>query len=337
MNRLFLSILMLATLIRVGVNAQGSGNTISITGDSGTEQAAKLELIRVLQERLNKLTVAQLNSRIVVSSGVANYYKVAEIFKMQKDIYAFRSKYADLAQKFEKENSGFSAGTGNGFTYKYLLQFNSANATADAIKVQLEALLKSGNPIILPQLPSFNIMASGSDPAADLGAKMKAVMDKFGITSEADINKLSAEDQAKLKDQMQQVMNQFGEAFKQSMSGSNASIGKLTGGLIGTAFGVPGIGAALGGLLGGSTSGVSALVGSIVDQFQIPTDYYDSNTLKLTDAERLKIIDELHVRISDAYQRIAALAANMSTETAKRYSEINQPRNEVILYGPKKP
>lgn len=337
MKRLFLPILTLATLISTAVSAQDSGTTISISGDSGTEQAAKLELIRVLQERLNKLTVAQLNSRIVVSSGVTKYYKVDEIYKMQKEIYAFRSKYVDIARNLESGNSGFSAGTGNGFTYKYLQQYNAANNTATTIKNQLDALLKSGNPIVMPQLPSFNIMASGSDPGAALAAQMKTIFDKFGITSQDDIAKLSADDQAKLQAQVKQVTDQFGDAFKQAIGSGNASVGKLAGTLIGTAFGVPGIGAALGGLLGGSTSGVSALVGSIVDQFQIPTDYYDSNTLKLTDAERLKIIDELHIRISDSYQQIAALATGMSTEATRRYNEISKPRNEVILYGPKKP
>lgn len=72
MKTLFLPILTVLLLVTSITN----GQTISLSGTSDTEQAAKLELIRILNERMNKLTVAQLNARIIVSRGVSNYYKV---------------------------------------------------------------------------------------------------------------------------------------------------------------------------------------------------------------------------------------------------------------------
>ncbi|CAN5496592.1 hypothetical protein BH09BAC4_BH09BAC4_28730 [soil metagenome] len=52
--------------------------------------------------------------------------------------------------------------------------------------------------------------------------------------------------------------------------------------------------------------------------------------------EPLKMIDELHTRISECFQKGMALRANMNSEVKKRYENITQTRNETILYGPKK-
>ena len=322
------------------VTAQDSGGgsdlTINLKGDGNTEQAAKLELIRILQERLNKLTVTQLNSRIIVSRGVADYYKVDEIVKMGQQIWAYRSKYVTVANKIEAGNSGFSAHAGSGFTYKYITELNGAVEKADIIKKQLQTVIRSGKPVIMPAMPSFSISPSSSDPGADMAAQMNALMGSYGVTSQADFDALSEEKRTELKSKMDEVANQFKEAMNQAIKAGNKQNLKLIGNIVGTAFGVPGAGNLVSGLLSGDAGAAAGLVGSIVDNFQIPTDYYDSNTLKLTDAERIKVIDELHLRMSDLYQQVSALGASLSTETKSRYSEISAPRNEGIMYGPKK-
>lgn len=314
----------------------GSDLTINLKGDANTEQAAKLELIRILQERLNKLTVTQLNSRIIVSRGVADYYKVDEIVKMGQQIWGYRSKYVATANKIEAGNSGFSAHAGSGFTYKYITELNGAVEKADIIKKQLQTVIRSGKPVTMPAMPSFSISPSSSDPGADMAAQMNALMGSYGVTSQADFDALPEDKRAELRSKMDEVANQFKEATNQAIKAGNKQTLKLVGNIVGTAFGVPGAGNLVSGLLSGDAGAAAGLVGSIIDNFQIPTDYYDSNTLKLTDAERIKVIDELHLRMSDLYQQVSALGASLSSETKTRYSEISVPRNEGIMYGPKK-
>ena len=169
-----------------------------------------------------------------------------------------------------------------------------------------------------------------------MAAQMNALMGSYGVTSQADFDALSEEKRTELKSKMDEVANQFKEAMNQAIKAGNKQNLKLIGNIVGTAFGVPGAGNLVSGLLSGDASAAAGLVGSIVDNFQIPTDYYDSNTLKLTDAERIRMIDELHLRMSDLYQQVSALGASLSTETKSRYSEISVPRNEGIMYGPKK-
>ncbi len=339
MKTFFLPILTAFTLTISIASAQGVGDalTIALQGDANTEQSAKLELIRILQERLNKLTVSQLNSRIIVSRGVSGYYKVDEIYKMEAEMWGFRSKYVTLANKLEDGNSGFSATSGNGFSFKYMVQYNTAVTKAKAIKNQLDVILSSGKPILLPAMPTFNISPMASDPGADVAAAMGALMSSYGVNSQSDFDNMPADKKAELQGKMEAMGQQFKESISKAIKDSNKQSLTIIGNVIGTAFGIPGAGNMIAGLFSGGGSGALAgLVGSIVDQFQIPTDYYDSNTLKLTDSERLKIIDELHMRVSELYQQTIALGANMSTEAKKRYSEISQPRNDVILYGPKK-
>jgi hypothetical protein len=336
MKRLFIPLITATILATSTLSAQDSGMTISLKGDTGTEQAAKLELIRILQERLNKLTVSQLNSRIIVSKGVAGYYKVDEIVKMNQDMYAYRSKYVSMAQKIETGNPGFSAHNGNGFTYKYIVELNTAVAKAKALNDQLSVVLKSGQPIILPAMPSFNISPSSSDPGADLAAAMDQILSSYGVHSQSEFDQLPQAKQDEIKAKMNEAAKPLMEEIQKQVKNSNKQVLATLGNIVGTAFGVPGAGNMLVGLASGSASAIAGLVGSIVDNFQIPTDYYDSNTLKLTDAERIKIIDELHVRMSDLYQQVSALGTSLSNETKVRYNELSQPRNEVILYGPKK-
>ncbi|GAB3220094.1 hypothetical protein [Spirosoma arcticum] len=338
MKKLFLPILTGAMLATSTLLAQdGDGPTISLTGDTGTEQAAKLELIRILQERLNKLTVTQLNSRIIVSKGVLGYYKVEEIQKMNANIWQYRSKYVTKAGNLEKANPGFAATGGNGFAYKYMIEMTECASRAKAINDQLTILLTSGAPIVLPAMPTFSISAGSSDPGADFAASVAQIMAAHGIKSEADLNALPAAEQAKIRAEIEAANKEFVEAFKAGLAASNKQNLAIIGNIAGSIFGVPGLGSAIVGVASGNgAKALSGLVGSIIDNFKIPIDYYNSPTLKLTDAERLKMIDELHVRMSEAYQQITALAANMSTETKKRYDELSQPRNEMILYGPKK-
>lgn len=335
MKTLFLPILTVLLLVTSSTN----GQTISLSGTSDTEQAAKLELIRILNERMNKLTVAQLNARIIVSRGVSNYYKVDEIVKMNDNIYAYRSKYVGVAQKLEAGNPGFSAHQGNGFTYKYIVQLNEAVSKSKAITDQLGMILKSGSPLMLPAMPTFNIsQSSSSSPASDAGAAMVALNNQYGVDDADDYNALSpdkrAEYDAKFKDLS---MKMYGELQAENAQNNQKLLGIL-GNVIGAAFGAPMAGTLIMSVISSAANGngVAGLVGSIVDSFQIPLDYYDSNTLKLTDAERLKIIDELHVRISELYQQVAALGASLSTETKVRYNELSGPRNEQIMHGIKK-
>jgi hypothetical protein len=338
MKKLFLPILTGAMLATSTLLAQdGDGPTISLTGDTGTEQAAKLELIRILQERLNKLTVTQLNSRIIVSKGVQGYYKVGEIIKMNENIWNYRSKYVGKAQKLEAANPGFSGSAGNGFAYKYIIEMTECSSKAEAIHKQLLVVLTSGAPIVLPAMPTFSISAGSSDPGADFAASVAQIMAAHGIKSEADLNALPAAEQAKIRAEIEAANKEFVDAFKAGLAASNKQNLAIIGNIAGSIFGVPGLGSAIVGVASGNgAKALSGLVGSIVDNFKIPIDYYNSPTLKLTDAERIKMIDELHLRISELYQQVGALAANLSSETKTRYNELSQPRNEMILYGPKK-
>ena len=341
MKKAFLPLLAVALLLTASVSlcAQDNGGgsvNIDLKGDANTEQAAKLELIRILQERLNKLTVTQLNSRVIVSRGVTDYYKVEEIVRMNKQIYAYRSKYVTNANKIEAGNSGFTAHAGSGFTYKYITELNTAVEKADIIAKQLQTVVRSGKPIILPEMPTFSISPSSSDPAADMATQMGALMSAYGVSSQEEYDALPEDKKAELKAKMDEVADKFKEAFSQMIKASNKQNLKIIGNVVGTAFGVPGAGNLVAGLISGDAGALAGLVGSIVDNFQIPSDYYDSNTLKLTDAERIKVIDELHLRISDLYQQVSALGASLSSETKTRYSEISVPRNEGIMYGPKK-
>ena len=336
MKKIILTFLAFSLLVNVVFAQSGSDITISLKGDSNTEQAAKLELIRILQERLNKLTVSQLNARIIVSKGVADYYKVDEILNMNKEIWGYRSKYVGMAQKIEAGNSGFSAHQGNGFAYKYMVQLNSAVEKAAIIKKQLLTVTTSGNPVIMPAMPTFSISPASSDPGADLSTAMNQILSSYGISSQEDFDKLSPEKQEEIKEKMKEATKPFMEAMQQQLKDSNKKVLATLGNIAGAFFGVPGAGNMIVGLASGNTSVLAGLVGSIVDNFQIPTDYYDSKTLKLTDSERIKMIDELHLRMADLYQQVAALGASLSNETKTRYNELSQPRNDMILYGPKK-
>lgn len=330
MKTLFLPFLILALLANSPLVAQ-DGPTISLTGDTGTEQAAKLELIRILQERLNKLTVAQLNSRIIVSSGVTNYYKVDEILSMHKEMWGLRVKYGQMATRLSGGNASFNS--------NYNDQLVVTIGKADAVKKQLMTIIKSGRPIQLPALPTFSITpaATAGDIAQSFTQTMQGIMSRFGITSQADIDNLSADQRAAFQAAVDAAKAEFEKAFQASASSTTKSSLTMLGNVVGTLFGVPGAGTIVAGLAsGGGAAAIAGLVGSIVDKFQIPTDYYDSETLKLTDSERIKIIDDLHIRISEAYQQTIALGASMSSETKSRYKELSQPRNELILYGPKK-
>lgn len=338
MKNFFLPILTVALLTTSTLSAQdGDGPTISLTGDTGTEQAAKLELIRILQERLNKLTVTQLNSRIIVSKGVAGYYKVGEIVKMNENIWQYRSKYVGKAQKLEASNPGFSGSAGNGFAYKYIIELTECATKAKIIHDQLGILLKSGSPIVLPAMPNFSITLGASDPGADFAASVAQIMAANGVSTEEQFNALTADQQAKIRAEVEAANKEFVDAFKKGIANQNKRTIAIVGNIAGSMFGVPGLGSAIVGVASGNgAKALAGLVGSIVDNFKIPIDYYDSNTLKLTDSERIKIIDELHLRISELYQQVGALAANLSSETKTRYNELSQPRNDMILYGPKK-
>ena len=337
MKTLFLPFLICLSLISAGVDGQDLN--ISLTGDSNTEQSAKLELIRILQERMNKLTVAQLNSRVIVSTGVVGYYKVDEILTMQKGIYAYRSKYVSKAGQIEAGNSGFTASTGNGFGYRYIQELNSALGKAGIIRDQLLVVVKSGQPIALPPMPTFSITppTSVDDVAGSFAQTMQGILGQFNVKSQADIDNLPADQKAAFQSAVDAAKAEFEKAMKASMAATTKSSLTLVGNVVGTLVGIPGAGTIIAGLAsGGGAGALAGLVGSVVDKFQIPTDYYDSPTLKLTDAERIKIIDELHVRMSELYQQVSALGANLSSETKTRYNELSQPRNDMIMYGPKK-
>ncbi len=338
MKRLFIPFLTVAMLATTSLFAQDGGGemTINLKGDATTESAAKLELIRILQERLNKLTVSQLNSRVIVSKGVINYYKVEEIFKMQQEMWNFRSAYVSIAGKLEKANPAFAQTGGNGFAFRYMAQYNKAMEIADLVKKQAQVLITSGTPIVLPAMPTFNISPASSDPGANMAGAMTALMSSYGVSSQAEFDALPADKKAELQGKMDELGRQFKEALQKAIKDGNKQTLSIIGNVIGTAFGVPGAGTMVTGLLSGNASAVAGLVGSIVDQFQIPSEYYNSPTLKLTDAERIKMIDELHLRISEAYQQTIALGASMSAETKKRYDELSTPRNDAIMYGTKK-
>lgn len=311
--------------------------TINLKGDANTEQAAKLELIRILQERLNKLTVAQLNSRILVSKGVKSYYKVGEIFSMHDKMWGLRAQLTDESSALAKNNPGFGE-AGNNFIWKYQMQFNEAMSTAGAIKNQTKVLIADGKPIVLPAMPTFNISPASSvdDFATSFMGTMNGIMSQFGIKSQDDIDKLSPDQRAAFQSAVDAAKADFEKNLKESMNATTKSSLTLLGNVVGTLVGIPGAGSLIAGIASGNTSALSGLVGSIVDKFAIPDEYYDSETLKLTDAERLKMIDELHSRMSETLQKGIALRANMNAEVKKRYDAISQPRNEMILYGPKK-
>ena len=341
MKTLFIPILTFFLLSSNLASAQSAGDVLNIAlkGDANTEQAAKLELIRILQERLNKLTVSQLNARILVSTGVKDYYKVGEIRTMNKEMYGLRSKYTILAGNLEKGNSGFSATSGNGFAWSYMRRYNAAVSKAQALEDQLKVLLKDGKPIALPPMPTFSISPATSpdELVGSFAQTMQTIMNSFGVKSQADIDNLSTDQKAAFQNAVDAAKAEFEKNLKASMAATTKSSLTLLGNVVGTLVGIPGAGTLIAGIASGGGSGaVAGLVGSIVDKFQIPDEYYDSETLKLTDAERLKIIDELHLRMSELYQQVTAMGTNMSSEAKTRYNELSQPRNEVIMYGPKK-
>lgn len=313
--------------------------TYNFSGTSNTEQAAKLELIRILNERMNKLTTAQMNSRVIVSRGVSTYYKVDEIMRMKQDIYGYRSKYVSIAGNLEKANPGFAATGGNGFAYRYMTQYNRAVETANAIAKQLQVVITSGQPIALPPMPTINIsLSSSSSPAGDAGAAMLALNNQYGVTDADSYNALAPDKRAEYDEKFKDLsLKMYGELQADNAKNNQKLLGIL-GNMIGTAFGAPMAGTLIMSVINSATSGggVAGLIGTINDTFQVPLGYFDSPTLKLNDAERIKMIDELHLRISETYQQVAALGASMSTETSKRYNELSQPRNEMIMYGPKK-
>jgi hypothetical protein len=323
MKKSFITIITGLLLATTTLSAQdGDGPTINLKGDTGTEQAAKLELIRILQERLNKLTVAQLNSRIIVSKGVVGYYKVKEIIAMKEVVYNHRSTYVSKAGNIEKGNPGF---TTSGFTWNYIRELNGILGKADIIHAQLLTVISSGNPIVLPTMPSFNISAGTSDPGAEFAASVSQILAAHGIHSEGELNALPAEEQAKIRAKIEEANKEFVDNFKKGIANQNKQTLATVGNIAGSLFGIPGLGSAIVGVASGNVKALAGLVGSIVDNFRIPVDFYDSPTLKLTDSERIKIIDDLHVRMSECYQQITAMGANLSTETKKRYDELAQP------------
>lgn len=335
MKTLFIPIVTI--LLAGSVACAQDAPTINLKGDANTEQAAKLELIRILNERMNKLTTAQLNSRIIVSRGVSTYYKVDEIMRMHKEMWGLRTGYVALAGDMEKANPGFAATGGNGFAYRYMKQYNGAVSKADAIKDQLLVILKSGAPIVLPPMPTFSISPAASDPMSDMATAMNALASSYGVHSKEDYDALSADKQAEFQQKASELAQEAKSQLQKQMAATNKQVLTMMGNIVGAAFGVPAAGTIVAGILsGGGASAIAGLVGTIVDNFQVPTDYYDSNTLKLTDAERLKVIDELHMRMSELNQLVIGLGASMSAETKKRYNELSQPRNEMLIYGTKK-
>lgn len=333
MKTLFIPFLT-ALLLSTGAQAQ-----FSFSGTSDTEQAAKLELIRILNERMNKLSTAQMNSRVIVSRGVSTYYKVDEIMRMKQDIYGYRSKYVSIAGNLEKANPGFAATGGNGFAYRYMTQYNRAVETANTIAKQLQVVITSGQPIILPAMPTISVyQSSGSSVASGTQAALSTLNNQYGINTADDYNALYPEKKAEYDSKwMDLSLKLKGELQADIAKGDQKLLGIL-GNVVGAAFGAPMAGTLIMSVVQSAANGggVASLIGTITDTFQVPLDYYDSPTLKLTDAERIKMIDELHLRISETYQQVAALGASMSTETSKRYNELSQPRNEMIMYGPKK-
>ena len=315
-------------LLTSGLLAVTTGQAqINISGDATTEASAKLEVIRIIQERIQKMTIAEINSRIVVSKGVKDYYKVDEILKMHDDLYGLRSKYVTLASNLEHGNSAFR----NGFSFKYMEQYNTALGKAKVIKSQLVTITTSGNMIQLPPLPVFNISFasnSGSNPANDLAQAMTDLMASYGVLAPEDWDKLDPAKRQELEGKLQALKE---EQYKQTISKGNSNASKLVT-LVANII-APGLGNILAGVSSGKA--VSTLVGYVTDNFQMPTDFYTSSSLKLTDSERIKMIDDLHTRMSELYQQTMALGANMSSEARKRYSEIVEPRNDMILHGPK--
>ncbi|KAA9341172.1 hypothetical protein [Larkinella humicola] len=327
MRKLFILIAVSLAMVLVTAHAQ-----INISGDANTEAAAKLEIIRIIQERIQKMTIAEINSRILVSKGVTSYYKVDEILKMHSELWGLRSKYVTMASNLEKGNSGFSATSGNGFSFKYMEQYNGALGKADAIKKQLKTLTTSGNMIQLPPLPVFNISFAsnnGSNPANDLSQAMTDLMASYGVLAPEDWDKMDPAKRQELEGKLGALKD---EQYRQTMVKGNSNASKLV--TMVANIVAPGLGNILAGVSSGKA--VSTLVGYVVDNFQMPTEYYTSETLKLTDSERIRIIDELHLRMSELYQQTIALGANMSSEAKKRYGEITEQRNEMILHAPKK-
>ena len=337
MKTLFIPLITLSLLISASVFSQDM--TINLSGDSNTEQAAKLELIRILEERMNKLTVAQMNSRVIVSTAVRNYYKVPEIYKMHDDMWGVRVRLTDESASLAKANAGFGE-AGNNFIWKYQMQFNEAMSLAGAIKKQTEVLITDGKPLGLPALPTFNISppSSGGTYMKDFMDSMNGIIGKYGLKQPGDENNLPADQKAAFDAEVAKASEKFKADFGASIKETNMNSIKIVGNVVGAFFGVPGAGNLIGGLISGGSvaAALSGLVGTIVDKFQVPDEYFDSKTLKLTDAERLKMIDELHMRMSETFQKAMALRANMNSEVRKRYDNISQPRNEMILYGPKK-
>jgi hypothetical protein len=162
------------------------------------------------------------------------------------------------------------------------------------------------------------------------------ILATHGISSEGELNALPEEQQAKIRAEIEAANKEFVDSFKKGIANQNKQTLATVGNIAGSLFGVPGLGSAIVGVTSGNVKALAGLVGSIVDNFRIPVDFYDSPTLKLTDSERIKIIDDLHVRMSECYQQITAIGANLSNETKKRYDEMAQPRHEMIMHGPKK-
>ncbi|WP_138994208.1 hypothetical protein [Larkinella sp. C7] len=296
---------------------------INISGDANTEASAKLEIIRIIQERIQKMTIAEINSRIVVSKGVSTYYKVDEIIKMHQSIANGRQSYALMAQNLNKGALGIQ----NTYVNTYI----DAVKKADALKKQLNTVTTSGNIIQLPPLPVFNISfasSSGSNPANDLTQQITDLMASYGVLAPEDWDKI---DPAKKQELEAKLAVMKDDLQKQTISKGNSNATKLV------TFVANLLAPGLGSVLGGVTSGkpISALVGYVSDNFQMPTEYYSSETLKLTDSERIKVIDELHLRMSEVYQQTSALSASLSSEARKRYGEVTEQRNDLILHAPK--
>lgn len=323
MNKLFILV------VAGGMLATAAQAQIKLTGDSQTEQAAKLELIRLLQERDNKLALAQMNSRIVVSVGVKKYYKANEILAMRKAMYAAKNQYQNMADRLGKPSSSLTGG--GGFSNAYMNQYGAVLKASDALAAQLETVTTSGEIIQMPPLPTFNISFasnSGSNPANDLNQQITDLMASYGVTKPEDWDTIDPAKKQELEGKLADLKNKL---YQQSIAKGNSNATKLV------AFVANLIAPGLGGILSGITSAnpINTLVGYINDNFQVPTEYYTSETLKLTDSERIKMIDELHERMAALFQKSQALGEHMSSQGRKQFNETMDGRNEMILYGPK--
>ena len=125
-------------------------------------------------------------------------------------------------------------------------------------------------------------------------------MASYGVTKPEDWDTI---DPAKKQELEAKLAVMKDELQKQTISKGNSNATKLVSFIANLL--APGLGSVLSGVTSGKP--ISGLVGYVSDNFQMPTEYYSSETLKLTDSERIKVIDELHLRMSEVYQQTSAL------------------------------